>query len=69
MKYTAVRAFAGIISMKKGETRELPCGAALTDLLRCGYVIPCDPSESEEVKSEAKRGKQRQRKAGNKSGL
>lgn len=69
MRVKALKTFAGAVSMRAGDIKELPKGEALSDLLRCGYVISCDPSESEGAKNEAKRGKHKQRKAGNESGL
>lgn len=70
MKIEAQKTFAGLISMKKGQIRELPQGAALSDLLRCGYVreIPeeaanSDPPSEEAVTDEDKRGNARKRKA------
>ena len=38
MLVKANKSFAGIIVMRKGEERELESSAALSDLLRCGYV-------------------------------
>ena len=62
MRYTAVKTFAGAVSMKAGETRELSEQTA-ADLLHCGYVIAAETKGEE--KNEAKRSNARQRKAGN----
>lgn len=55
MTVKATTNFSGTVSMAKGEERELPAGAVLTDLLSCGYIVPVDKEE----KSEAKRGNKR----------
>ena len=57
MLVKAKHSFAGVISMGKGEERELSEGAVLKDLLSAGYV--------EEVKKKAV--KQSESKRGNKS--
>lgn len=57
MKVRAAVTFAGLISMKAGETAELPNSEALSDLLRCGYVEKVPEvkieTETEAVKGEA----------------
>ena len=55
MKVKATTNFSGTVSMIKGEERELPAGAVLTDLLSCGYIVTAEKEE----KSEAKRGNKR----------
>lgn len=55
MKVKATTNFSGTVSMIKGEERELPAGAVLTNLLSCGYIVPAEKEE----KSEAKRGNKR----------
>lgn len=55
MKVKSTTNFSGTVSMIKGEERELPAGAVLTDLLSCGYIVPAEKEE----KSEAKRGNKR----------
>ena len=52
--------FAGIVTMKKGEERELEASAALSDLLRCGYVSEV---KGEVIPDEGKRDNPRKRKA------
>lgn len=52
--------FAGIVTMKKGEERELEASAALSDLLRCGYVSKV---KGKVVPDEGKRDNARKRKA------
>lgn len=42
MKVKATLSFGGKINMAKGETRDIPDGAVLKDLLRCGYVEPVE---------------------------
>lgn len=58
MKVRAAVTFAGLISMRAGETGELAASEALSDLLRCGYVERVtedikSETETEAVKSEA----------------
>lgn len=52
--------FAGDIVMRKGEERELEASAALSDLLRCGYVS--EVKKAVEV-NDGKHGNARKRKA------
>jgi len=42
MRCRATRSFAGIITMAKGQEAELGDCPALTDLLRCGYVVSAE---------------------------
>lgn len=49
MLVTAKVTFAGPLTMRKGEKREVGAGAALTDLLKAGYV--------EEVKADGGTGR------------
>lgn len=51
--------FAGIVTMKKGEVRDLPA-KDLSDLLSCGYVSEV---EGKVVPDEGKRDNPRKRKA------
>ena len=73
MKYKATVSFAGVISMRKGQEAELSKGAALSSLIKCGYVTAAEETaeavnleKTTEVKTDgAKRGNSRRRKAGN----
>ena len=49
--YKALKSFSGIISMKKGDEREIKDEDVAKDLLRAGFVIGL---ESEEKPSEEK---------------
>lgn len=42
MKVKATRSFSGLVSMAKGDTRNLEEGPVLKDLLSCGYVEPVE---------------------------
>lgn len=63
MRYRAIVSFAGEIGMSKGEERELRASAALSELLRCGYVTACK-EEKEDTDGKAQRDKPRKRKTG-----
>ena len=52
--------FAGIVTMKKGEERELEASAALSDLLRGGYVSKV---KGKVISDEGERDTTRKRKA------
>lgn len=65
MRYRATRSFAGVITMSKGQEAEQDSSPALSDLLRCGYVIPCG-KESED-NGEAQRADAPKRKSRRKS--
>ena len=54
-KVSALKSFAGVITMYKGEVRELPESAALRELIACGYVaVLGGEAAQEDKKSEAK---------------
>lgn len=63
MLVKAEKTFAGkTLCMRKNDVKELPAGAALSDLLRCGYV-------SEVKNVEDKRSEPRGRKKSSSGGL
>lgn len=41
--YKAIKSFSGVVSMRKGETREITNAAVAADLLRAGYVVEIKP--------------------------
>ena len=45
MKYKATVSFAGVISMRKGQEAELSNRAALSSLIKCGYITPIEAAE------------------------
>ena len=42
MKVKALISFSGVISMGKGELRNIETKEVLSDLIRCGYVEPVE---------------------------
>lgn len=59
MKIRAVENFSGLISMRKGEERELEDELLLKDLLKAGYVVEVAPVQP------TKRGAKDESKSGN----
>ena len=53
MLYMATVSFSGIITMKKGEVREISDQSLVDDLLKAGYIIPYEPT-SKKVEKEPK---------------
>lgn len=56
MKVRAAVTFAGLISMRAGETAELAASQTLSDLLRCGYVESVHEDIKSETETEAVKG-------------
>jgi hypothetical protein len=42
MKYRALVSFSGLVSMSKGEVKEIRDKYIVTDLLRAGYIAPLE---------------------------
>jgi hypothetical protein len=56
MKVRALVSFAGRLSMAAGEEREIESKEVLNDLLKAGYVEPCDePEAAQSAEGEPKR--------------
>lgn len=57
MRIRAIENFSGLISMSKGEERELDNEPLLNDLLKAGYIVEVAPVQPKKrgVKSESKR--------------
>lgn len=55
MKVKALKSFGGLVSMKKGEIREIENKVIISDLLSAGYIT--------EVKDESKAEKSKNKKA------
>ena len=54
-KYKATKSFSGIISMKKGDEREINDEELAKDLLQAGFVIALESEEKVTVKKAAKK--------------
>lgn len=52
MKYKALISFAGKVSMRMGEVRELTDKPIIDDLLKAKYIVADDENNGEEVKEE-----------------
>lgn len=57
MRIRAVENFSGLISMSKGEERELDNELLLNDLLKAGYIVEVAPVQQKKrgAKNESKR--------------
>ena len=42
MKYKALVSFSGLVSMRKGEIKEINDKNIVTDLIRAGYIEPIE---------------------------
>lgn len=45
MRYLATTSFSGIISMRKGEVREISDSSLVEDLTKAGYIIPYEATD------------------------
>ena len=61
--YKATKSFSGIISMKKGDEREIKDEAVAMDLLRAGYVIGLE-SDAKPKTSASKKSSKKAEKDG-----
>ena len=64
MQYLALVSFSGVISMHKGEVRELSDTSLVEDLLKAGYIIPFEatnkkkePKKEDVTKTTKRKGK------------
>lgn len=64
MMYKATTSFSGIISMKKGDVREIKNDEVAKDLIRAGYITEL----ADESKPKATPSKKASKKAVNKDG-
>lgn len=55
MSYMATVSFSGIISMHKGEVREVSDSSLIEDLTKAGYIIPYEATDKEEKPKSTKR--------------
>lgn len=44
--YKAVKGFSGLITMKKGEVKEIKDKAIVKDLLKAGYIVEVKPEKA-----------------------
>ena len=57
MRYLATTSFSGIISMRKGEVREISDSSLVEDLTKAGYIIPFEATDKEKPKTTKRKGK------------
>ena len=63
MVYKALKNFIGVVSMRKGEVKEISDAKAIDDLLRLNLIEPVNPNQAEAT-PEAKRGRKPKNKEG-----
>ena len=63
MAYKATRSFSGIVSMKKGDVKDIKDVEVAKDLLRAGYVIALEEEKPQESKPKATAKKTAKKKA------
>ena len=51
MKYRALKGFSGLISMRKGEAREIKDKYIVDDLLNAGYIEPIEKPKTKTKKT------------------
>lgn len=51
MAYRALKSFSGLVSMVKGEVREIEDEYIVKDLLRCGYIADLGEKQKAAAKS------------------
>ena len=54
MKYEAIEGFSGIISMSKGEVREIPNEDLAKELMKAGFITKYKSDNAKELKKELK---------------
>ena len=57
MAYKALKSFSGVVSMKRGEEKNIEDQEVVKDLLRAGYIEEVGGGESKSSKSSAKPAK------------
>lgn len=57
MSYMATVSFSGLISMHKGEVREISDSSLVEDLTKAGYLIPYEATNKEKPKISKRKGK------------
>ena len=50
MQYEAIEGFSGIISMYKGEVREIPNEDLAKELVKAGFIKKYKPNDAKELK-------------------
>lgn len=51
--FKALKSFSGVVSMVKGECREIDNEKAVADLLRAGYIVELTPARAADSKEPA----------------
>lgn len=54
MKYEAIESFSGVISMSKGEVREIPNENLANELISAGFIVKYKPDNIKGLKEELK---------------
>lgn len=62
--YKAIKSFSGIISMKKGDEREIKDEDVAKDLLRAGFVIGLESEEKPKATASSKKASKKAVKDG-----
>ena len=62
MLYMATISFSGLITMRKGEVREISDQSLIDDLMKAGYIIPYEATNKNEPKDDVKTEKKTKRK-------
>ena len=60
--YKALITFGGLVSMRKGETKEISDISIAKDLLRAGFIEEIKPAESPKAATSAKKPKKTTKK-------
>lgn len=69
MQYKALKSFSGLISMAKGEVKEIKDSAIAKDLLQAGYIAEEKAKEvKQEIKDEIKEVETKVKNTKNKKG-
>lgn len=52
MLVKAIKSFSGTVTMASGDTRDIPEGAVLKDLLRAGFIVEAEPAAKKAAPAE-----------------
>lgn len=61
--YRALKSFSGVVSMVKGECREIENKEAVADLLKAGYIVDMNPARAAESSETTKAPRKNSKKA------
>lgn len=59
MEYIATISFSGLITMAKGQKREITDSALVSDLTKAGYIIPYKSTAKVETKDDKPKNKRK----------